>query len=100
MTRICVAVILFAALAFVAGAQTGELPRSAPEEQGVSQELLDAISGGRTDFLKDHNNVRVVCMYKYGKDNVDAEGNHDFKGKYAQPGDIVWFELNDKTDLR
>ena len=51
------------------------------------------------DFLKDHNNVRVVCMYKYGKDNVDAEGNHDFKGKYAQPGDIVWFELNDKTDL-
>ena len=51
------------------------------------------------DFLKDHNNVRVICMYKYGMDNVDAEGNHDFTGKYAQPGDIVWFELNDKTDL-
>ena len=22
-------------------------------------------------FLNDHNNVRVVCMYKYGKDQQD-----------------------------
>ena len=43
MTRYCVAVILFAALAFVSGAQTGELPRSTPDEQGVSQELLDGL---------------------------------------------------------
>ena len=49
------------------------------------------------NFLKDHNNVRVVCMYKYGKEITD-EGN-PFTGKYADPGDIVWFELNDKTDL-
>ena len=48
-------------------------------------------------YLTDHNNVRVVCMYKYGKDEPDA-GN-PFKGKYAEPGDIVWFELTDKTDL-
>ena len=48
-------------------------------------------------YLNDHNNVRVVCMYKYGKDEPDA-GN-PFKGKYAKPGDIVWFELTDKTDL-
>lgn len=48
-------------------------------------------------YLNDHNNVRVVCMYKYGKDEPDA-GN-PFKGKYANPGDIVWFELTDKTDL-
>ena len=48
-------------------------------------------------YLTDHNNVRVVCMYKYGKDEPDA-GN-PFKGKYAAPGDIVWFELTDKTDL-
>ena len=48
-------------------------------------------------FLTDHNNVRVVCMYKYGKDEPDV-GN-PFKGKYAKPGDIVWFELTDKTDL-
>ena len=48
-------------------------------------------------YLTDHNNVRVMCMYKYGKDEPDA-GNH-FKGKYAAPGDIVWFELTDKTDL-
>ena len=48
-------------------------------------------------YLTDHNNVRVMCMYKYGKDEPDA-GN-PFKGKYAKPGDNVWFELTDKTDL-
>ena len=47
------------------------------------------------EFLTDHDNVRVVCLYKYGKD--DPEGS--FSGKYANPGDIVWFELNNKTDL-
>ena len=39
------------------------------------------------EFLKDHNNVRVVCMYKYGKDRPEID--RPFKGKYAQPGDIV-----------
>ena len=48
-------------------------------------------------YLTDHNNVRVICMYKYGKNEPDA-GN-PFTGKYAEPGDIVWFELTDKTDL-
>ena len=48
-------------------------------------------------YLTDHNNVRVVCMYKYGMDAPDA-GN-PFKGKYAEPGDIVWFELTSETDL-
>ena len=48
-------------------------------------------------YLKDHNNVRVVCMYKYGMDLPEA--GSPFSGKYAQPGDIVWFELNDETDL-
>ena len=48
-------------------------------------------------LLKDHNNVRVVCFYKYGKDR--SEEGYDFTGKYADPGDIVWFELNDTTDL-
>ena len=50
-------------------------------------------------FLTDHNNVRVVCFYKYGKDVVDEQGNHGFTGKYANPGDIVWFELTSETDL-
>ena len=50
-------------------------------------------------FLTDHNNVRVVCFYKYGRDKVDQQGNHSFTGKYAEPGDIVWFELNSETDL-
>jgi hypothetical protein len=48
-------------------------------------------------YLTDHNNVRIVCMYKYGKDQPDK--GKDFTGKYAAPGDIVWFELTDKTDL-
>ena len=46
-------------------------------------------------FLTDHNNVRVVCFYKYGKDLPQAS----FSGKYAAPGDIVWFELTNETDL-
>ena len=48
-------------------------------------------------YLTDHNNVRVICMYKYGKNEPDAK--NPFTGKYAEPGDIVWFELTDKTDL-
>ena len=49
-------------------------------------------------YLADHDNVRVVCLYKYGKDEVNGDV-HSFTGKYAEPGDIVWFELTDKTDL-
>lgn len=49
------------------------------------------------EFLTDHNNVRVICFYKYGKDQ--SEYGKQFSGKYAEPGDIVWFELNDQTDL-
>ena len=49
------------------------------------------------EFLTNHNNVRVICFYKYGKE-IDSMGL-PFSGKYAEPGDIVWFELNDQTDL-
>ena len=48
-------------------------------------------------LLKDHNNVRVVCFYKYGKEM--SEDGKAFTGKYADPGDIVWFDLNDTTKL-
>ena len=48
-------------------------------------------------LLKDHNNVRVVCFYKYGKKPTDEKNS--YPGKYADPGDIVWFELNDTTNL-
>ena len=48
-------------------------------------------------YLTDHNNVRVICMYKYGKDQPEI--GKGFTGKYAAPGDIVWFELKDTTDL-
>ena len=47
-------------------------------------------------LLKDHNNVRVVCFYKYGK---DLPPERPFSGKYADPGDIVWFDLDDTTNL-
>ena len=58
-------------------------------EQGLWERLQQ--------YLTDHNNVRVVCMYKYGKDLPDPE--KAFTGKYAAPGDIVWFELTGETDL-
>ena len=49
------------------------------------------------EFLTDPTNVRVVCLYKYGKD-LPEEGKA-FTGKYANPGDIVWFDLTSETDL-
>ena len=58
-------------------------------EQGLWERLQQ--------YLTDHNNVRVVCMYKYGKDQSDPD--KAFTGKYAAPGDIVWFELTGETDL-
>ena len=58
-------------------------------EQGLWERLQQ--------YLTDHNNVRVVCMYKYGKDLPDPD--KAFTGKYAEPGDIVWFELTGETDL-
>lgn len=41
-------------------------------------------------YLVDSTKVRVVCLYKYGKGT---------NSKYAQEGDVVWFELNSETDL-
>ena len=49
-------------------------------------------------LLKDPGNVRVVCFYKYGKKPSDEKNS--YPGKYADPGDIVWFELSDTTDLK
>ena len=59
----------------------------------IEDQLMEALK----PYLTDSKNVRVVCFYKYGKDRTD-EGK-PFTGKYADPGDIVWFELNSKTDL-
>lgn len=46
------------------------------------------------EFITDSSNVRVICMYKYGKDEGEGE-----TPKYGNPGDVVWFELNSQTDL-
>jgi hypothetical protein len=59
----------------------------------IEDQFMDALK----PYLTDAGNVRVVCFYKYGKD-LPEEGK-PFSGKYADPGDIVWFELNSKTDL-
>ena len=40
-------------------------------------------------LLKDHDNVRVICMYKYGY-KTDSHGTD---------GDIVFFELTDSLDI-
>ena len=44
-------------------------------------------------YLEDSTNMRVVCMYKYGLPDSLS------RAQYAEPGDIVWFELNSRTDL-
>ena len=59
----------------------------------IEDQFMDALK----PYLTDAGNVRVVCFYKYGKDR--SEEGKPFSGKYADPGDIVWFELNSKTDL-
>ena len=65
---------------------------------GWMDEIIEAGFWERIQqYLTDSTNVRVVCMYKYGK-HLPEEGK-PFSGKYAEPGDIVWFDLNDKTDL-
>lgn len=46
-------------------------------------------------LLTDESNVRVICFYKYGKDLP----KNPFTGKFADPGDILWFELNSQTDF-
>jgi hypothetical protein len=58
-------------------------------EQGLWESL--------NPLLTDQSNVRVICLYKYGMDK--PEDDEPFTGKYADLGDIVWFELNSETDL-
>lgn len=43
-------------------------------------------------LLTDSTNVRMVFLYKYGR-------AADFSGHYADPGDVVFFELNSQTDF-
>lgn len=57
---------------------------------GNMDAIIEAGFWGRTaEFLKDHDNVRVVCLYKYGKDT---------NSQVSEDGDIVWFELTDSTE--
>jgi len=42
--------------------------------------------------LKGHDDVRMFVCWKYAKPK-------NFGGKYAEPGDLVMFELTDSTDL-
>ena len=67
--------------------------------------LIYGNAGGRMDLvientwdklkpmLDDTTNVRVLVMYKYGKES------EKFSGRYGKPNDLVLFELTNKTDL-
>ena len=67
--------------------------------------LIYGNAGGRMDqvientwdklkpMLDDTTNVRVLVMYKYGKES------EKFSGRYGKPNDLVLFELTNKTDL-
>ena len=70
--------------------------------------IVYGMSGGNMDYtmedvwreLRDQlpdQRVRVICAYKYGK------GGETFTGTYANPGDMLYFELTKDTrfeDLR
>lgn len=59
---------------------------------GMDDVIEDGFWDEGKKFITDTTNVRVICMYKFGKDEEEAP-------RYGNPGDVVWFELNSQTDL-
>jgi CubicO group peptidase (beta-lactamase class C family) len=65
MTRFCVALIAFLALALSSSAQVGELPRSTPEAEGVDTALLNSFYHAITT-LPDVD-VHHLMVLRHGK---------------------------------
>lgn len=58
----------------------------------IIEEMWDELK----PMLNDTTDVRMVFLYKYGSpDHVDP----DNPARYGNPGDILWFELNNTIDL-
>ena len=81
-------------------------PQPTEPEKARYSVIVYGNAGGRMDhiiesvwerckpLMKD-GTVRVAFFYKYGKDSKDEP----FRGKYAKPGDVVFFELTKDTKL-
>ena len=65
MKRYCIALIAFLAFASAAVAQTGELPRSAPEAEGVDSSLLNRFYG-KISTLPDVD-IHHLMVLRHGK---------------------------------
>ena len=65
MTRYCTVFLLLMAFAIAAGAQTGELPRSTPEAEGVSPDLLSSFYQHLSD-LPDVD-IHHIMVLRHGK---------------------------------
>ena len=65
MTRFCVALIAFLALALTSTAQVGELPRSTPEVEGVNASLLNKFYG-KISALPDVD-IHHLMVLRHGK---------------------------------
>lgn len=59
---------------------------------GQMDKIIENVWRELKPMLTDSTNVRVVFLYKYG-------GEQNFSGQYAHPGDVVWFELTNETNL-
>lgn len=73
---------------------------------GDKDSMVEDVYKQMQPMMESHD-VRVLFFYKYGKDSsiveIDEEDNLvmvPFTGKYAEPGQLVSFELTKDTDLK
>lgn len=66
---------------------------------GKMDNIIEGVFERTQPMIKLGDDVRLIYLYKYGGDYLKEDGSHYFKGKYADPGSVVYFEMHDKLDL-
>ena len=66
---------------------------------GTMDNIMEFVWENTKPMVHLGGDVRLIYLYKYGHDLVDAEGNHSFTGKYADPGSVVYFEIHNRLPL-
>ena len=124
MKLLCKTILMLVAWTAIALTSCSKSENSTDEPDPASQNkarysvLVYGNAGGKMDDIMEYawekclplmkdGSVRVAFFYKYGKEfteKKDENGNivkeRTFTGKYAQPGDVVFFELTKDTDLK
>ncbi len=99
----------------IASCSVSDNPTPTPDPAEPKDDLADVTvlvygnAGGQMDNLMEGlwermkpmmktKDVRVLFFYKYGAEKDDM-GKYQFTGKYGSPGEVVFFELEDTTNL-